>query len=81
MEETIRDICEQLTSFSKEVIFGYMFSTLHCVDLVCCTEGFLFLLFPFGARIIRADLHGPIFVACDKLATGLRHDLRLPQHF
>ena len=26
---------------------------------------------------IRADLHGTIFVSCDKLTTGLRHDLRL----
>ena len=25
----------------------------------------------------RADLHGTIFVSCDKLTTGLRHDLRL----
>ena len=29
----------------------------------------------------RADLHGTIFVACDKLTAGLRHDLRLPQRF
>ena len=29
----------------------------------------------------RADLHGTIFVACNKLATGLRHDLRLSQCF
>ena len=30
---------------------------------------------------ITADLHGTIFVACDKLTTGLRHDLRLSQRF
>ena len=35
-----------------------------------------------GRRLFRADLHGTIFVACDKLAaTGLRHDLRLLQRF
>ena len=28
-----------------------------------------------------ADLHGTIFVSCDKLTAGLRHDLRLPQRF
>ena len=28
---------------------------------------------------LRADLHGTTFVACDKLTTGLRHDLRLSQ--
>ena len=26
---------------------------------------------------VSADLHGAIFVACDKLTTGPRHDLRL----
>ena len=30
---------------------------------------------------ILADLHGTIFVACDKLTEGKRHDLRLSQHF
>ena len=29
------------------------------------------------ARTFKADLHGTIFVSCDKLTTGLRHDLRL----
>ena len=24
--------------------------------------------------LVRADLHGTIFVSCDKLTTGLRHD-------
>ena len=28
-------------------------------------------------QCVRADLHGTIFVSCDKLTTGLRHDLRL----
>ena len=28
-----------------------------------------------------ADLQGTIFVACNKLTAGLRHDLRLPQRF
>ena len=31
----------------------------------------------WASGIIRADLHGTIFVSCDKLTTGLRHDLRL----
>ena len=31
--------------------------------------------------IIRLDLHGTVFVSCDKLTTGLRHDLRLPRRF
>ena len=30
---------------------------------------------------IGADLHGTIFVACDKLTAGPRHDLRLSQRF
>ena len=30
---------------------------------------------------VRADLHGTVFVACDKRTTGLRHDLRLSQRF
>ena len=30
---------------------------------------------------VRADLHSTIFVACDKLTTGLRHYLQLSQRF
>ena len=33
------------------------------------------------APALRADLHGTIFVACDKRTIGLRHVLRLSQHF
>ena len=36
---------------------------------------------PDKTLLVRADLHGSIFVACDKRTTGLRHDLRLSQHF
>ena len=32
-------------------------------------------------RSLRADLHGTILVACDKLTAGLRHDFQLPQRF
>ena len=32
---------------------------------------------PQHAFRLRADLYGTIFVSCDKLRTGLRHDLRL----
>ena len=39
------------------------------------------LLQNYKATTLRADLHGTIFVACDKLTAGLRHDLRLPQRF
>ena len=34
-----------------------------------------------SSKILRANLHGTIFAACDKLTTGLRHYFRLPQHF
>ena len=33
------------------------------------------------SKDLRADLHGTIFVACERLTTGLRHDLRLSQRF
>ena len=38
---------------------------------------------PFTRYIVNRGLTmlGTIFVACDKLATGLRHDLRLSQRF
>ena len=32
-------------------------------------------------RILRADLNSTIFLACNKLTTGLRHDLQLLQRF
>ena len=35
---------------------------------------------PYNKQL-RGDLQGTIFVACDKLTAGLRHDLRLPQRF
>ena len=34
----------------------------------------------WSRRLFRADLHGTIFVACDKLTTGLRHDLTTTWH-
>ena len=39
------------------------------------TSGQYYPVRPEQTRLVRADLHGTIFVACDKLTTGLRHDL------